>query len=32
MITADQVKDALAKVIDPMLEADIVSYRIFRTA
>ena len=32
MITVDQVKDALSKVIDPMLEADIVSYRIFRTA
>ena len=31
-ITVDQVKDALSKVIDPMLEADIVSYRIFRTA
>lgn len=31
-ITVDQVKDAMSKVIDPMLEADIVSYRIFRTA
>jgi ATP-binding protein involved in chromosome partitioning len=32
MITVDQVKDALSKVTDPMLDADIVSYRIFRTA
>jgi ATP-binding protein involved in chromosome partitioning len=31
-ITVDQVKDALSKVKDPMLDADIVAYRIFRTA
>jgi len=31
-ISLDQVKDALSKVHDPMLDADIVSYRIFRTA
>ena len=31
MITEDQVKAALATVIDPLLEADIVSYRILRT-
>src|SRR5690606_23809035 len=30
MITEAQVKDALAKVIDPALEADIVSHRILR--
>jgi ATP-binding protein involved in chromosome partitioning len=32
MITIDQVKDALSKVKDPILDADIVAYRIFRTA
>jgi ATP-binding protein involved in chromosome partitioning len=31
-ITVDQVKEALGKVTDPMLEADIVSHRIYRTA
>ncbi len=32
MITEPQIRDALAKVIDPVLEHDIVSYRIYRTA
>jgi ATP-binding protein involved in chromosome partitioning len=31
-ITEPQVKEALGKVIDPMLEHDIVSWRIYRTA
>ncbi|MEO8552117.1 MAG: Mrp/NBP35 family ATP-binding protein, partial [Kofleriaceae bacterium] len=30
MITQDQVRNALATVIDPLLEHDIVSYRILR--
>ncbi len=32
MITEDQVKTALATVIDPVFEKDIVSYRILRSA
>jgi ATP-binding protein involved in chromosome partitioning len=32
MITEAQVRDALAQVIDPALEADIISHRIFRSA
>jgi len=31
VITEDQVKAALATVIDPAFEADIVTYRILRT-
>jgi ATP-binding protein involved in chromosome partitioning len=31
VITEDQVRAALATVIDPLLEADIVTYRILRT-
>jgi ATP-binding protein involved in chromosome partitioning len=31
-ISEAQVKEALGKVIDPLLEQDIVSYRIFRAA